>query len=248
MVYTRKVEGKEINLASSGKLYRDALVLYDPETNREWTQLDGAPLRDKKRNPSLHSVPAVQTTWSAWKKMHPDTLVLKKDPAIDDTLYGRYQSDSRLGLAGTRNPDPRLPGKSLVVTLQEGRSSLAVPLEALKRVIVHQSRLGNRSVAIVLNPGCGTVRVFDRRVGDRLLKFELVRRGQEVALRDRETSTIWSLLTGAALEGSLTGAQLLPVQHGVNYWFAWANYRPGTRVEPAWAVQATPAYPGTRDP
>lgn len=240
MVYTRTVEGKEIRLASSGKLYRDALVLYDPQSGAQWTQLDGIPLRDRKKGTPLQALASVRTTWGEWKKLHPDTLVLKKEGRVEDTLYTKYQNDARLGVAGTQNPDPRLPGKSLVVGLREGGDTLAIPVEALKHSPLHQSRLRGRPVAIVYGPGCGTTQVFDRRVDGRALKFEVVRRNAEVLLRDRETSTLWSGTTGKAIEGKLAGKQLAPLPYVMSYWFAWAAYHPGGRLEPSWAVQETP--------
>ena len=170
--------------------------------------------------------------------MHPDTLVLKKDPRTQNTTYVEYQKDSRLGIAGTQNPDPRLPGKALVVALREGGSTLAVPVDALKRALLHQTKLGSRAVVVTFNPASSTAAAFDRRVDGRLLKFEIVRRENEIFLRDRETSTIWSALTGKGIEGPLAGRQLAPVQQHLSYWFVWAAYNPDARIEPGWATRS----------
>ena len=38
-MYTRLVDGKELELRVSGKLYKDALVMVDRETGTLWTQV-----------------------------------------------------------------------------------------------------------------------------------------------------------------------------------------------------------------
>ncbi len=54
--------------------------------------------------------------------MHPDTLVLKKERPIKGSPYAEYFADpTKLGMPGNTNPDQRLPGKELVVTLARGR-------------------------------------------------------------------------------------------------------------------------------
>jgi len=232
-VYTRTVKGQELTFGVSGKLYKDALVMFDRETETLWTQVDGSVLRGKLEGSRLQPVPAVQTTWSEWKRLHPATLVLKKDPRIRGTLYTDYHSDpQKMGIAGARNPDARLPGKALVVTLREESEALAVKVDALKRTLLHQTELRGQPLAIVYSPAGNSARVFDRRVEGQTLGFSVVRRGDEVLLRDKQTSTLWSGLTGKAQEGKLAGRELRAVPHMMNYWFAWAAYNPRTRVEP----------------
>lgn len=233
MVYTRSVDGQELSFGVSGKLYKDALVMFDRQTRSLWTQVDGSVLRGKMEGARLEPVPAVQTTWAQWKEMHPQTLVLRKERPSAGTIYADYHSDpGRLGIADTRNPDSRLPGKALVVTLRQGDSALAVSVKALKKNVVHPTELAGQPLVIVFNPGSATARVFDRRVQGRTLTFNLHRRGPEVILTDEETSTLWSGLSGKAIKGELAGETLRPVPHMVNYWFAWVAYNPRTRLEP----------------
>lgn len=232
MVYTRTVEGKELRLASSGKLYKDVLLLVDQDNGALYRQMDGATFRGGDSRARLTPLPALQTTWGEWKRLHPDTLALRKDSRIRDTLYQRYLADERLGVAGTRNPDARLPGKGLVVGIEEAGRALAVSLEALRRSRLHQTRFGGQPLLVVLLPSGDTARVFSRRVGKRTLSFEPLPGEGELRLRDRETGTLWSASSGRALAGPLAGEQLLPAQHKLSYWFAWAAYHPETRVEP----------------
>ncbi len=233
MVYTRRVQGQDLTFGVSGKLYKDALVMFDRQTDSLWTQVDGSVLRGKMKGARLEPVPAVQTTWAEWKRMHPDTLALKKERSVTGTQYGDYHSSAeRLGIAGTRNPDSRLPGKALVVTLGAGNEALAVSVEALKRSPLHQTKFAGKPVAIVFDANSATARVFERQVQGGTLDFKVVRREGELLLRDEQTGTFWSGLTGKALEGKLAGQELRPVPYMMNYWFAWVAYNPRTRLEP----------------
>jgi hypothetical protein len=196
VVYTRTVKGKVLTFASSGRLYKDALVLFDHQTGSLWTQLDGRGLRGPWAEARLRSVLSAQTIWREWKRVHPDTLVLKKDPRIQSTSYRRYHSDERLGVAGSANPDPRLPGKTLVVGLREQEQAIAVPLASLQHRLFLETKLHRRPLVVVFDPKTSTVRAFYRRLGDRTLSFEVVRRGEEILLRDRQTATLWSASEG----------------------------------------------------
>ena len=46
---------------------------------------------------------------------------------------------------------------------------------------------------------------------------------------DAETGSRWSPL-GRATAGPLAGKQLEPVVSGTHFWFAWAVFKPNTRV------------------
>jgi hypothetical protein len=233
VVYTRSVNGEELTLGVSGKLYKDALVMFDRQTRSLSTQVDGSVLRGKMKGARLAPVPAVQTTWGQWKRMHPDTLVLKKESRSRGSAYDDYHDDpDQMGIAETRNPDSRLPGKTLVVSLRDGEEALAISLKALRKELVYETEFGGVPLVVVFNPPNATARVFDRRVQGETLSFNLQRRGPEVILMDEQTSTLWSGLTGKARKGKLAGQELRPVPHMVNYWFAWAAYNPRTRVEP----------------
>ena len=232
-MYTRAVNGEELTFGVSGKLYKDALVMFDRQTNSLWTQVDGSVLRGEMKGAQLQPVPVVQTTWGEWKRMHPDTLVLKKERPIDGPGYAKYFANPDMfGISGNQKPDQRLPGKEMVVTLRAGDDALAVPLTALKKEPLLETTLAGTPLAVVFNPAGNTARVFDRRLNGQTLEFVAVGRGKEVVLRDRQTGTRWSGLTGKAVKGELAGQQLRPVPHMVNFWWAWVAYNPRTRLEP----------------
>ena len=72
----------------------------------------------------------------------------------------------------------------------------------------------------------GSSGVFDRRVNGRTLTFEP---GADATFRDRETRSTWNLRE-LATDGPLMGAHLAALPSGDYFWFAWAVFRPETRV------------------
>jgi hypothetical protein len=46
---------------------------------------------------------------------------------------------------------------------------------------------------------------------------------------DSETGSRWNIL-GRAVSGPLAGRRLDPIVHGDDFWFAWAAFKPATRV------------------
>jgi hypothetical protein len=72
----------------------------------------------------------------------------------------------------------------------------------------------------------GATGVFDRRLDGRILEFEVAGEG---VFSDRETGSRWNLL-GQATGGRLQGRRLTPIPHGNHFWFAWAVFKPATRV------------------
>lgn len=229
-MYTRQADGKELELRVSGKLYKDALVMFDRETGTLWTQVDGRALRGPLAGRRLVEVPAMQTTWKVWKKLHPDTLVLRKPKGLRGSRYDDYFADpNRRGLFGTRG-DSRLKGKTLVLGIHSGEDAVAIPVDALKKKPLLETGLAGEQLVIVYSNEHKTTAVFRARVEGRALSFRLRSKGKEAFLEDAETHSMWLPLEGRAVEGPLKGKKLEAVPYMHSYWYAWSAYRPKTRV------------------
>lgn len=233
-MYARELGGQPLTLEASGALYKDALVMYDRETQTLWTQIDGSGMRGPLAGRKLKPIPAVQTTWGEWKRQHPETLVLRKPEKILNSPYANYALDPHtFGISGRQQPDARLPGKALVVGLREGEDALAIPLEKLRKKPLLETTLAGEPILVVYDPVRNTARVFRSQVGGQVLKFSLAGRGKEkqLLLKDREGNR-WEAASGKAIEGPQAGAALEPVPYLVSYWWAWVAYSPRTRLGP----------------
>ncbi len=78
---------------------------------------------------------------------------------------------------------------------------------------------------VVYDDRTDTALAFDREVDGRLLSFELLDLAAgDVLLRDRETGSTWSGLSGEAIEGPLDGTQLVQQPSFYAFWFAWSDF------------------------
>ncbi len=231
-MYTRSVEDKEIELGISGKLYKDALVMFDRQTGTLWTQVDGSALRGPLSGHRLVELPAMQTTWKVWKSLHPDTLVLRKPASVRASPYADYFNDpNRRGLSGTRG-DKRLEGKALIVGLSAEDDAVAVPLSALEKRQAVEVQLSGEPVVVFYSLEEQTATAFRARVSGRRLTFRVRRQAKRHIFEDMESGSQWSPLDGRAVAGPLKDARLDPVPYLQSYWYAWSAYRPQTRIVP----------------
>jgi hypothetical protein len=79
---------------------------------------------------------------------------------------------------------------------------------------------------------CNTGLVFRADVKGRTLHFQYDRMvaANEVQ-KDLETGSSWQQATGEAIDGPLKGTRLtLSVLLVPQFWFAWSQFRPGTKL------------------
>jgi hypothetical protein len=127
-----------------------------------------------------------------------------------------------------------------VVGIGDGAGAVAVTAEALERRRVVEVDVGARRVVVWMKPGAasaldtgeirsgrdvGQTGVFEVAVDDMPLSFEPAGEG----FRDAQTGTLWDVL-GRGTKGPLAGRELRPVPHVDTFWFAWAAFRPDTRL------------------
>ena len=221
MVYARTIEEQTLNFGVSG-LDNGTLVLYDAESQSRWSQLMGEAVSGDKQGQRLRKIPSTMTTWGAWRELHPDTTVYVKS----SVPYGaQFTGEALAGLA-EGEPGP-VRGLDLVIGVEghiEARAYLARRLAEVGR-LVHDD-LENAPILVVLTEDRSTGRVFDRRVGDRTLSFEL----EGDRLRDEQTGTTWDAISGRATAGALEGQQLRELVSTYSLWFAWHKYRSDTTV------------------
>lgn len=81
-MYSRKIDGKVLTLASSGWTYDDLFILYDYETESMWYELPGTNaltcIAGFYVGRQLASLASEYVSWETWFNKHPNTLVLPR--------------------------------------------------------------------------------------------------------------------------------------------------------------------------
>jgi hypothetical protein len=248
IVFDPMVGGRHLNFGTSGLLFDNNLVMFDRATDSLWSQMKTEAICGEltRTRPGLY--PVVQSTWEAWKGLHPETTIVSFDTGYSrgyhDYPYGNYDQIHYTKILFPHSfVDPRLPEKALVLGMSHPvyrSAARAYPHATLAslgdRVAVNDDYLG-WPLLIVYDAAAQMAIPFDRRVEHpavedegQALTFDVEDGGVfPFELRDRETGSLWSL-NGLALEGPLAGAQLELITTHSAMWFAWGSFHLGSDI------------------
>ncbi len=244
IAFDRRVGTRVLDFGTTGKLRFSDLVMYDRQTESWWQQATGTAIVGELTGTQLVPLPAQIVAWDLFKRAEPAGVVLSRD-----TGYRRpYGQNPYLGYDDVRSSpflyrgpkDGRLPPMERVAAVSMGTQAVAYPFSVLSRVGVVNDTVAGTPIVVLFAPGVtsaldqesiaasrdvGTAGVFRRTVGGRVLRF--ARAGGHIT--DLQTGSTWSVL-GRALAGPLAGTQLPRVVSDQPFWFAWAVFRPQTRI------------------
>ncbi len=194
----------------------------------------------------LDTYPVSTVSWAQFRDANPDGLVLSRDTGFDRN-YGRnpypgYDDVNTAPFLFRGETDGRLPAKTRIVGIEIDGDAVAVKLDDLARRGVVKVTVAGRPIVVFHRPGTasaldastvddgvdvGTTGVFTARVDGRDTTFK----ARDGLFVDAQTSTRWDVLGHATTgPGSSARAVLEPVVHVDTFWFAWAAFRPQSRI------------------
>ena len=245
IAFDRRVAGKPLHFGTTGNLRHSDLVMWSNDPGETWwQQMSGEAIVGDLVGSKLTMLPAEIVSFADFKAAFPAGQVLSRD-----TGHARdYGSNPYVGYDDINNSpflysgpkDGRLPPIQRVATLEVNGDTAAYPFSQLKQVhivndtvggapvvVFHQT--GTRSAldgaAIAASRDVGAAAVFDRTVRGQVLTFSW----KDDHFVDDQTGSTWDIL-GRATDGPLAGSRLTPLVSGNHFWFAWAVFRPRTRI------------------
>ncbi len=244
IVFERRLEGKVYDFGVSGNLRYSDLIMWDRQTESWWQQFTGDAIIGELAGKKLRFLPASIIAWSDFRAAHPNAKVLSRDTGH----MRRYGQNPYVGYDRADDPpflfmgklDGRLLPKERVVAVTIGDADAAFPFSVLTRERVVHYTLNQRDMVVFFKPGArsalggreiasaediGAAAVFDPRVGGKKLDF----RAEGEAFVDEQTGSRWTIL-GKAITGPLAGKQLEAIVHANHFWFAWAAFKPNTKI------------------
>lgn len=236
MVYDAAVAGATRAFGVSGLLFDNNLILYDRVAQETlWSQMRVEGICGPLTSTAPRLLPVVQSTWEAWRALHPETTAVSFDTGFrrnyDQYPYGNYD---QLGDNSLLFPqsflDRRRPLKELVLGIAREGVARAYPYGALGERSAANDVLAGRGVLVLFDRRAQLALAFERDVAGQRLSFEVVEAAAfPFQIRDRETGTLWDL-RGAAVSGPLAGSRLEPIATYSAMWFAWAAFHRGTEL------------------
>jgi len=232
-VFRAELKGRRLRFEYDSMMNANE-VHKDVETGSRWQQSTGEAIDGPLKGSTLPLYDFVLTTWKEWRTRYPNTQVLQPKPGyLDrmDVLRG-IMTRSRTGEGaapdGSFSMDARLRPRELVAGLAVGNETMAFQIAALQKTHVINERIGGVPVVVIHQPASETTTAYEARVKDRVLRFEEANPGATSVI-DRETHSTWNAY-GLATKGPLKGTQLKPLVLIPEFWFAWSQFRPGTRL------------------
>jgi uncharacterized protein DUF3179 len=209
-------------------------VFKDRETGSRWQQSSLEAISGRLRGTRLPLYPFLLTSWREWRRLHPNTLVLKPLPGYADRIPEKNRQIAQ-GLTGegaapadVTYHDNRLKPRTMILGVDVAGVSKAYPLDTLRRQRVVNDMLGNAPVLVVHQPSSDTTTAFVARTAGRSLLFGAAN-DEASELVDRETGSRWTAY-GECVDGRLKGSTLEPIILEPEYWFAWSEFHRATLI------------------
>lgn len=232
-MFRAEAKGQPLVLDNAGVVEGNE-VFKDRATGSRWQQSSLRAISGPLQGTRLQLYPFLLTSWGEWRRLHPDTQVLKPLPGYVDRIAEKNRM-IREGLSGegaapddVTYHDNRLKPKTMVLGVDVDGATKAFPLDALRRVPVVNDVLGGKPVLLVHQPSSDTTTAFVARAAGRTLTFDAAN-AEASALVDRETGSRWNAY-GACESGRLKGSTLEAMVLEPEYWFAWSEFHRETEI------------------
>ncbi|MBL8130912.1 MAG: DUF3179 domain-containing protein [Anaerolineae bacterium] len=244
LAFDRRVNGMTLRFGVSGNLRNSDMIMWDDQTQSWWQQFTGEAIVGSLTGTHLELLPSWVVSFGEFTARFPEGEVLSRDTGFSRS----YGSNPYVGYDSTADPflfsgavDPRLPATERVLAGVIGGEAVAYPFAALSQERVVNDMVGGREVVALWQPGAasaldqnaidesrdvGMAALYSRTLEGETLMFSLDEAG---ALRDDATGSRWNVF-GEAVDGEMMGRRLEAQFAAPHFWFAWAAFRPDTRV------------------
>lgn len=232
--WDRNIDGGKTTFGVSGLLYNTNLLPYDRKTNSTWSQmrLDCVNGNLIGTEVGLHHL--VETTWSTWKAMYPDTEVLSTNTGFNRNYngfpYGDYITNNNRLFFPISNEDERLPQKERVLGVVINDKAKVYSVNDFGTDIkVVEDQIENVPVVVVGSNDLNFLLAFESKTTDGTnLSFTAVQDQLPVVLIDNEGNE-WDVF-GNAVSGPRQGQRLTTTTSYIGYFFAWGTFHPGLDI------------------
>ncbi len=233
-------------LGTSGFLYENNLVFYDRVTDTQFSQMGNVGIRGEQVGVEVSYSAAVETTWEAWQKLHPETVILSEETGIerdyDRYPYGTYKSDRSIYFPSTFNQDVApynlYHEKTLTQILQIDEEVLLLPFPELEKLPILNHQFNNHDLLTLYEPDEALSLTYSATINDETLEFNPYDDSSSSLTSDLtlglplvidNTNTIWNY-NGLAISGPLEGEQLTLIATYNAFWFAASTFNYDAKI------------------
>jgi len=220
----------------SGMLYNSNLIMYDRKSESYWPQMLLKSAAGKRQNESLKLLPLLETTWSSWKRLFPDSKVLNSNTNHNRNYnqypYGEYKTCSSHSCPDyiyfpVEVNDDRLPAKERVLSILSKDDALAITISSYNKPEIIHTTFMDKRYAIVVS---GKENIGIAFLTERILEIDSwdITNG-DIVLIEQNSTNRWNIL-GRAIDDSQMIADLSMANSYIAYWFSVAAFYPDTKI------------------
>jgi hypothetical protein len=234
MLWKGDMASADPTFGTSGQLFNSNLVMYDRETNSWWSQMLEQAINSVQRLAIPDRLQVVETNWSTWRSMYPQTTLLTKDTGFSRPYglypYGSFKTDNSILFNVSDDSDGRLQRKTRVLGINVGEASKVYPISNFDAAVtVLNDTVGVMDVVATGSSELNFGSIFNRQLEDcTTLSFSAVQDQLPIVMVDNEGSE-WDVF-GVAVSGPRAGTQLQKTNSYIAYWFAWATFFTGAEI------------------
>jgi len=225
--WTQELDNLETEFGVSGLLYNNNLIAFDRSTNSNWSQLSLKAVNGPLSGTEMPTFQVVETRWSIWKEMFPETKVVSTATGWDRPYgtypYGDFRTNNRNLFFPLAIDDTRLDRKERVhgVLINEKAKIYRFESFGSETSIINDTFQGE-DIVVVGSRGGFMASFFATLPNGTTPNFIAINEGKAVLADDDGNQ--WDIF-GFPVSGTLQ-VPLQATQSFMGYWFAWGAFYP----------------------
>jgi hypothetical protein len=243
IAFNRVIDGSGTEFGVSGLLFRNNLIMYDRNTGSRWSQMQMRSVNGELIGREGAFIQTIQTDWKTWKQLYPDARVLSRSTGFsrnyDSFTYGEgYLTNDNTFVFQPKRQDNRLPNKAQVHAVFpfnfDGESTIpriySIDNFDADIEVIEEPFDGQGIVTVGSSEHNFAVSFYSRTSDGTQLSFQPVQNELPVIMKDEEGNKY--NIFGEAVSGPREGSKLSPTKSYNGYWFAFADFYPGSCIYP----------------
>jgi hypothetical protein len=214
----------------SGLLYNSNMILYDRETDSNWSQIQQRCVNGELIGSVPETVMVIETDWKTWKASFPNSQVLTTQTGFVKPYgtypYGPYKTNDDLFLFEPEPLNPALPNKQRVFALMTNNQSRVYKFSNFNGGKVVRENIFNKDYLVVGDENI--IVAFETNTSTNNLTFTYDFDNSETFFKDNEGNK-WNMF-GEAIDGPREGQTLIPANGVTSMWFAMAAFFPNPSI------------------
>jgi len=214
----------------SGLLYNSNLILYDRETDSNWSQILQECVNGELIGGVPEILPVVETTWKTWKNSFPNSLVLTAETGFNKPYgtypYGPYKTNHDLFLFPPEIFNPQLPNKQRVFAILGDTQSKVYKFSDFVNGKSIRDTYFDTDYLVIGDDNL--IVAFEINGSLSNLTFTYNYNDSETFFEDNEGNK-WNMF-GEAIEGPRVGQKLNNAHSVTSMWFAIAAFFPNPTI------------------